>query len=70
MKKIKESNSKYHRNKIISGSGLKTIYDQSIYYFLKEKRTETDAMRFGTAVHTLLLEVEKNLEMIISLCLN
>ena len=56
MKKIKESNSKYHRNKIISGSGLRTIYDQSIYYFLKEKRTETDAMRFGTAVHTLLLE--------------
>ena len=56
MKKVFDTNAVYHSSRDISASGLKTIFDQSVYYFLKKKITETDAMRFGTAVHTLLYE--------------
>jgi hypothetical protein len=56
MQKIFDSNSEYHSSDSISASGLKKIYSQSVYYFLNQKPYESDAMKFGTAVHTLIYE--------------
>ncbi len=56
MRKVFDTNDVYHSSDSISASGLKTIYSQSVYYFLNQKPFESDAMKFGTAVHTLLYE--------------
>jgi hypothetical protein len=56
MRKVFDTNAEYHSSKDISASGLKTIYSQSVNYFLKQKYNESEAMKFGTAVHTLLYE--------------
>ena len=56
MEKTFDSNKDYHSSSNISASGLKTIYSQSVSYFLNQKYNETEAMKFGTAVHTLILE--------------
>ena len=56
MKKIKDSNNDYHSHKSISASGLKTIYKKSVYHHLNSMFKMTDAMNFGSAVHSALLE--------------
>tara|TARA_R100001163_G_C5063390_1_gene200676 strand:- start:1939 stop:2694 length:756 start_codon:yes stop_codon:yes gene_type:complete len=56
MKKIKDSNEEYHSHHSISASGLKTIYKKSIYHHLNSVFKMTDAMNFGSAVHSALLE--------------
>jgi len=56
MKRIKDSNDKYHSHKSISASGLKTIYKKSVYHHLNSMFKMTDAMNFGSAVHSALLE--------------
>ena len=61
MKKIKDSNEVYHSHTSISASGLKTIYKKSVFHYLnKEQFISTPAMNFGSAVHSALLEPEKN----------
>ena len=59
MIKVFDTNADYHSCNDVSASGLKTIYSQSVYYFLNQKPYESDAMKFGTAVHTLLYEGRK-----------
>lgn len=56
MKKIKDTNDEYHSHKSISASGLKTIYKKSVYHHLNSTFKMTDAMNFGSAVHSALLE--------------
>ena len=56
MKKIKDSNEQYHSQNSISASGLKTIYKKSVNHYLKESFRMTDAMNFGSAVHSAILE--------------
>ena len=56
MKKIKDSNEEYHSHHSISASGLKTIYKKSVYHHLNSTFKMTDAMRFGSAVHSAILE--------------
>ena len=56
MKRIKDSNDDYHSHKSISASGLKTIYKKSVYHHLNSMFKMTDAMNFGSAVHSALLE--------------
>ena len=56
MKKIKDSNEVYHSHDSISASGLKEIYKNSVYHFLKRKFKESPAMKLGTAVHQAILE--------------
>ena len=56
MKKIKDSNEEYHLHKSISASGLKTIFKKSIYHHLNSSFKMTDAMNFGSAVHSAILE--------------
>ena len=54
-----DKNEKYHNNKdYISASGLKKI-KQSPLHFIEEEKKETEAMTFGSAYHTLILEPEK-----------
>jgi hypothetical protein len=56
MKKKKDSNEEYHSHDSISASGLKTIYKQSVNHYLKSSFKATDAMNFGSAVHSAILE--------------
>jgi len=56
MKKIKDTNDEYHSHKSISASGLKIIYKKSVYHYLNSIFKMTDAMNFGSAVHSALLE--------------
>tara|TARA_Y100000004_G_scaffold161802_1_gene190091 strand:- start:27 stop:761 length:735 start_codon:yes stop_codon:yes gene_type:complete len=55
IKKI-DSNQQYHSSKSISASGLKVIFQQSLFHYInyKPKKT-TAAMNFGTAVHAVAL---------------
>jgi len=54
----KDSNEVYHSKKeFISASGLKLI-KQSPLHFIEHEQTETDAMFFGSAYHTFILENE------------
>lgn len=52
----KDSNDIYHSHNSISASGLKMISKYSVYHYLNQLPRETDSMKFGTAVHTALLE--------------
>lgn len=56
MKKIKDSNDEYHSHKSISASGLKTIYKKSVNHYLNSVFKMSDAMNFGSAVHSAILE--------------
>ncbi len=56
MKKIKDSNEEYHSHNSISASGLKTIYKKSINHYFNSGFKMTDAMNFGSAVHSAILE--------------
>jgi predicted transcriptional regulator len=56
MKIVKDSNEMYHSHESISASGLKTIARSSVKHFLEQEFKETDAMKFGTAVHQAILE--------------
>jgi len=56
MKRIKDNNDEYHSHKSISASGLKTIYKKSVYHHLNSMFKMSDAMNFGSAVHSALLE--------------
>jgi len=51
-----ESNEQYHQSAAISASGLKTIYETSVWHFLNKKPYTTSSMNLGTAVHTAILE--------------
>ena len=57
-----DSNAEYHSKNSISASGLKMIYKKSVKHYLTAKFTETAAMALGTAVHTLMLEGQKNFD--------
>jgi hypothetical protein len=59
MKQIQDTNEEYHSKDSISASGLKMIAKKSVKHFLDRKFNETDAMKFGTAVHTAMLESDK-----------
>ncbi len=59
MKQIQDKNEEYHSKDSISASGLKMIAKKSVKHFLDRKFNETDAMKFGTAVHTAMLESDK-----------
>jgi hypothetical protein len=56
MKRIKDSNDEYHSHKSISASGLKTIYKKSVNHYLNSVFKMSDAMNFGSAVHSAILE--------------
>ncbi len=56
MKKIKDTNDEYHLHKSISASGLKTIFKKSVYHHINSSFKTTDAMNFGSAVHSAILE--------------
>lgn len=54
-----DSNEEYHSKKeYISASGLKLI-KKSPLHFKEVEKTETDAMKFGSAYHTFILEPNK-----------
>lgn len=60
------SNEQYHEGEGISSSGVKLIADKTALHFWeerinpdREKKPPTQAMKFGTAVHTLVFEPEK-----------
>jgi len=59
MEKKNLTNEEYHKSKRISASGLKIIYQKSVYHYLNQMPFESSAMALGTAVHTALLEPEK-----------
>ena len=60
MIKKQDSNDVYHSHDSISASGLKTIYKKSVYHYLnKEQFKSSPSMKFGSAVHSALLEPEK-----------
>ena len=58
-KKI-ETNKDYHTDKSISASGLKTIWNKSIYHHLNRKFKSTPSTIFGSAVHSYVLEGDVN----------
>jgi len=53
-----ESNSEYHSSDAMSSSGLKTIASSSVWHYLRKEFKDSDAVRLGSAVHSLLLEPE------------
>jgi len=53
-----ESNLEYHSSDIISASGLKMIYQSSVWDYNRKEFKDSDAMRLGSAVHCILLEPE------------
>ena len=54
----KDSNDTYHGNKeYISSSGIK-LMKKSPLHFIEEPKKDTEAMRFGSAYHTYVLEEE------------
>jgi exodeoxyribonuclease VIII len=57
-----DSNDIYHSHKSISASGLKTIYKKSVKHYLRSNFKETPAMALGTAVHTIMLEGQKQFD--------
>lgn len=59
MKEVIESNEQYHSSDAISASGLKFIAKKSVHHFLNKHYQESPAMKFGTAVHTAMLESDK-----------
>jgi exodeoxyribonuclease VIII len=52
----KDSNDIYHSHDSISASGLKTIAQYGIEYYLTQTHAESEAMKLGTAIHTAILE--------------
>lgn len=57
-----DTNAEYHSHKSISASGLKMIYKKSVQHYLSAKFTESPAMALGTAVHTIMLEGQKQFD--------
>jgi len=57
-----DTNQEYHSHDSISASGLKMIYKKSVKHYLTAKFTETPAMALGTAVHTIMLEGQKQFD--------
>jgi len=56
MKKKIDTNKKYHSATGISASGLKVIFNQSVFHYLNQGfKTSTIAMNFGSAVHSIML---------------
>lgn len=53
-----ESNEQYHSSKDISASGLKKIYQKSVYHYLNQKPFSSSSLDLGSAIHTVLLEPE------------
>lgn len=56
----------YHAMRALSSSGIKKLLRSPAHYLLDRTKTSepTESMRFGTAVHTLLLEPERAGEII------
>jgi hypothetical protein len=52
----KMSNEDYHKHDGISSSGLKTIFDKTPAHYKFGEVKQSDAMDYGTASHTALLE--------------
>lgn len=46
----------YHAHDSISKTGLWTLYKKTPYHFFYGEKKETNAMRFGSAAHTAVLE--------------
>lgn len=53
-----ESNEQYHSSDAVSASALKTIKLKSIWHWLNDNFTGTDATDLGSAIHSILLEPE------------
>lgn len=53
-----ETNADYHSHPAISSSGLKKIYQKSVYHHLVYKHETKPSMIFGSAVHSYILEGE------------
>lgn len=53
-----ETNEQYHKSSAISASGLKQIFLSSVWHYRRKEYKESDAMRLGSAIHTVLLEPE------------
>ena len=58
----KDTNQEYHAHDSISASGLKMIYKKSVYHHLHSKYKDTPAMSLGSAVHTIMLEGQKQFD--------
>ena len=56
----------YHASAALSSSGIKKLLRSPAHYVVErtQSRAPTDAMRIGTAVHTLLLEPERSGEVV------
>ena len=55
------SNEVYHAQAGISSSAVKAVYKKSVAHWKGEKRSQTAAFTMGTAIHSLLLEEDRNL---------
>lgn len=55
------SNEVYHAQSGISSSAAKAVYKKSLAHWKGEKRSQTAAFTMGTAIHSLLLEEDRNL---------
>ena len=56
IKKVIESNEKYHSSRALSASGVKAIHNKSVYHFINQRPYTNAAYPLGTAIHTLVLE--------------
>lgn len=55
------SNEVYHETAGISSSAVKAVYKKSLAHWKGEKRSQTAAFTMGTAIHSLLLEEDRDL---------
>ena len=55
------SNEMYHATAGISSSAVKAVYKKSLAHWKGEKRSQTAAFTMGTAIHSLLLEEDRDL---------
>ena len=54
-------NEVYHETAGISSSAVKAVYKKSLAHWKGEKRSQTAAFTMGTAIHSLLLEEDRDL---------
>ena len=54
-------NEVYHATAGISSSAVKAVYKKSLAHWKGEKRSQTAAFTMGTAIHSLLLEEDRDL---------
>lgn len=56
----------YHANRALGSTDVKTLLESPALYANPAPRLETDAMRFGTAVHAMILEPERLHELVVT----